>query len=97
MRKLRALARWARDRMRVAPPASVGIRKRIDGMNRMDNAVASAFYDYLLAERFDKLLALFKTGDLSKQSLDVMFGSVFGEETPDKLDQAFLRWFPNNY
>lgn len=95
--QLRNLARMARDNFLVDPPVAKGMRKRIEGMRRPDDAVATAFVDFLFATAHDKLIALFTKGDLNKTPLDDLLKTVFGGQTPEQLDQKFGAWFDNNY
>ncbi|MGE0711612.1 MAG: hypothetical protein AB7N76_03645 [Planctomycetota bacterium] len=95
--QLRSLARWGVDNFRVDPPATLGLYKDLNSMNRIDNALATAFIDFLLATRKGALIKLLQVSDAKKQGIEASFAEAFGQETPAALDQAFAEWFQANY
>lgn len=95
--QLRALARWALDNFRIDPPARLGLYKTLNSMNRADNAVATAFVDFLLAKRRGALIKILQIADGKKQSVEDAYAQAFGEETTEALDEAFSEWFDANY
>lgn len=95
--QLRSLARWAQDNFRVDPPARLGLYKTLNAMNRADNAVATAFVDFLLSKRRGALIKLLQVGNGKTGAVEVAYAEAFGEETTEALDQAFSAWFCANY
>lgn len=95
--QLRALARWALDNFRVDPPARLGLYKTLNAMNRADNAVATAFTDFLLEHRRGALIKLLQIANSKKLSVEDAYAQAFGEETTEALDEAFAAWFAANY
>jgi len=95
--QLRSLARWALDNFRIDPPARLGLYKTLNAMNRADNAVATAFVDFLLAKRRGALIKLLQVANGKKVSVEDAYPQAFGEETTEALDLVFEEWFQANY
>jgi len=95
--QLRALARWAVDHFQVDPPATLGLFKTLNSMRRPDNALATAFVDFLLAERRDQLIKLLVQADSKVRDVEAAYKEAFPEEPQADLDQVFAEWFQANY
>ena len=95
--QLRGLARWALDSFKVDPPAKLGLYKTLNAMNRADNAVATAFIDFLLARHRGALIKLLQVADEKKRSVEESYAEAFPGLTTEALDEAFAAWFLENY
>ncbi len=93
---LRADAREDYNAFRTALPVSGGLYKSNQSMNRGDNAMATAFVDYLIHNDKPKLLALFSKGDSKERQMPALIKEVFGDD-PAAADELFSLWFERSY
>ena len=92
--QLRSLARWVHDGFRYTLPFEGAVYKSLDSMDRGDNALATAFVDYLLDTNRARLVELLKQADGETPVTDVV-KDLFGD--PIEADKAFTAWFVRNY
>jgi hypothetical protein len=93
---LRADAREDYNAFRTELPVSGGLFKSNQSMNRGDNAMASAFVDYLIHNDTPKLLDLFSKGDSKERQTPALIKEVFGDD-PAAADELFSLWFERSY